>query len=557
MNKLFLMVLALLMACEAPRASVPVGIKMSAQTAFCSGKGRPFAVKDIDTVRVIVTDKDKDGNTIALLDNTTGVGSSGDMTVPDIPETPDACVTLMATMNDGTQWYARRRHLNVRASRSIDLDMVLEPYGRFVCIGHDQTGIKPLMFPATVRMADGRVLIAGGFTKAEYDKTAGTVTLSEPSRQAYIYDSYKGTFQKVESMMSEGRAAFAMVNLNVEMGQQVVLFGGAKKMTMYLDPGKSLSKFPLQWVASDALKSYEVFDVSGLKFVPTGKDAKGLQKEMLVGRVFPRVVAMHDNTVLVTGGGLPPLDAYQYMLAQVYSPYANNDTGGFQPDCDCLSMQVQRSGHAIAQITTTVLPQRLIIGGTTDPKNFAEIYTESSLQKEGVNGAFHAIPLNKGLPLRFFPTLSPLGGRDFLLTGGLDYSSKAFKVSSDAYYILTVNKDSSAISVKGGTFKGLGRFFQQAAVLTDVGLVAITGGNRDFSGTAQGNLMFYDIKTGKFIAQPAGDDAFIPKAGFSGLALPDDTLMFVGGVNDYTNPAATNGMAEIYSSSAIPVELYK
>lgn len=560
MNKRFLVALIFIMGCGAPRASAPVGIRMSAQTSFCSGKGTAFAPGNVNKVRVIVTGKkDAVGKTIALLDHNTSVGSQGQITVPDIQESSDACVTLLATMKDGAQWYARRRHLDIKANRPVDLDMVLEPFGRFVCVGNDVAGIKPVMFPATVSLVGGRILIAGGFTKAEYDKTAHTVTLSEPSRQAYIYDSYKGTFQKVKSLMSEGRAAFAMVNLNVEMGEQVVVFGGAKKMVMHLDAGASMKAFPLQWSAADSLKSYEVFDVAKLKFLVTGKDADGVQKQMNVPRVFPRAVALHDNTVLVTGGGLPPKDAYQYMGAQIYSPYEDNEKGNFQPDCDCLNMQVQRNGHAIAKIVTTSLPKRLIIGGTTDPKHFAEIYMESSLQKDGINGAFHPITLNKGLPLMFFPSLSPLGDSEFLLTGGLDYDPKtrSFKASNDAYYILSVNKDASAITVNGGTFKGLGRFFHQAMVLPEVGLVAIAGGFNDFSGKATGNIIFYNMKTHKFMAQPVKDDAFVPKVGFSGIALPDDTFMFVGGGNDYTNPAAGNSLAEIYSSSAVPVELYK
>jgi len=570
MNKLFLGVLIMIMGCDVPKGSAPVGIKMSAQSAFCSGNKSPFAVENVQNVRVIVTGKEtnKDGttSTIALTDHTTDIDSKGTITVPDITENTDACLTLMATMKDGTQWYARHRHINIKANKKVNLDMVLNPYGRFVCLGNNQAGIKPVMFPVTASLTNGQVLIAGGFTKAVYDKTAHTVTLSEPSRQAYIYDPFKGTFQKVNSLMTEGRAAFAMVDLNVETGEQVVLFGGAKKITMLVDSGDSISEFPLQWTANDALDSYEVFDVAGSKFIAAGNDVENnAPKKMLVGRVFPRAVALHDNTVLITGGGLPPRDKYEYTSARIYSPYEDKDKdgkphGNFQAGCsNCLNMQVQRNGQAIATIVTTGMPKHLIIGGTTDPANFAEVYTESSLQKGSIDGAFKNITFNKGLPLMYFPTLSPIGDTKFLLTGGLNYipKTKSFKVSTDVYYILTFQNDNKPIQVEAGTFKGLGRFFHQAHTMSAVGLVAITGGFNDFSGIAKGDVLFYNITTKKFTARPATDDAFNPIAGFAGMTLPDDTLMFVGGIKDYTGTNTVNGLAEIYTSSSVPVELYK
>ncbi len=569
MNRPFLAVLAALLlvasACEPPRASAPVGIKLSALSNFCSGKGTAFNIKSVNDVRVIVTGRSSASQDIvALLDHHTSVDpSSGAMKVPDIPESGNACVTLLATMSDKSQWFARRRHVQIIPQRPTDLDMVLVPYGRFTCIDRDKSGtIKPTMFPATVSLTDGRILIAGGFTKAEYAKDGSSVTLSAPSTQAYIYDPYKGTVTRIDSPLTEGRAAFAMVDLNVESGEQVVLFGGAKKMTMRIDSGNSLSSFPLQWTSGDALNTYEVFDVNDMKFTAAGKDENGNPKMMTMGRVFPRAFVMQDNTVLVTGGGLPPKDAYSYIKAQVYSPYEDKGKGNFLGACRCLSMQAQRNGHAIATIVTSGAPQHLFVGGTTDTKNFAEIYVESAHQKEGVNGTFQHVSVDKSMPLRFFASLSPIGGRDFLLTGGLDYDPKhkAFLIKDrlyDAYYILSVNKQGTAIHVSSGSFKGLGRFFQQALPLPGDNLIAVVGGFNDFSGTAKAGILFYNVLTRKFSNQPAGDEKFIPKAGFAGTVLPDDTLMIVGGMHDYNTITSGKGLAEIYSSSAVPVELFK
>ncbi len=552
-----------------------VGVVASALTSTCETGDAP---QGLDRVKIVVTGlkqvEDESGNlawkTRELGDpvsadiDKSGTGTGGewsqDVVVKGVDAGIDRTLTILGYTSgqDTPTWFGRRREVSVTQDRTTEVELVLTRFGRFTCLDAP-SAFSQRAFPASVVLGDGRVLLSGGFT-GNADIGGGSFELRDPSASAFVYDPANGSIVQVGDM-TVARAGHAMVYLPLADGEKVLVFGGATKMTV-----KGGSEFPLDVDAAATLDSFEIFDVATLAFLPAGQDYAGKDKKMGRGRVFPSVGRLSDNSILITGGGRWPLAASDYTLAEIWAPYADKDANGENPRGGMLDVGTglvllrQHNGAAMVKLdeTTQGLSRYLVIGGTTGADANVEIFKQASKPEDGVVGAFQARSAS-GLPLLFFPTVTPLkqdaeGRKRFLVVGGAEYKSARLSAPLAKAWILSVDAQDK-VAVEAIDTPCAARFLHKTIGSFDADGAVVLGGFTDFGQVANGNACFFDLATKTFSMVPQGQPEFFARAANVAERLIDDSLLLAGGLVNVSDLDGTPGLLELYTPPSLKTNL--
>jgi deoxycytidylate deaminase len=185
--------------------------------------------------------------------------------------------------------------------------------------------MQPVLVQATAtRLADGRVLIAGGMSR-DTGNPAAPLGMPHPVGLAEIYDPATGMFTKTGSMA----APRVMYTATLLLDGRVLVAGGADQMDGFGN-----------------LATAELYDPSTGKFTATGS--------MSIGRAEHTAALLTDGRVLVAGGyggGTSPL-----ATAEIYDPA----TGRFTKTGP---MTVARRNHSAMLLGNGRV---LIAGGQTE-----------------------------------------------------------------------------------------------------------------------------------------------------------------------------------------------
>jgi hypothetical protein len=536
-----------------------LGVVVSA-LSDCSGESGKDPFAEIRRVRVDVTGPDRDtGKLVELASaNKTVSGGSASITLGGIPAGAGRNVTILgyAAGAPDTQptWFGRHRQIQITQDRVNTVDLVMARYSNFTCVTAP-TSYPASLFPAVVRLGDGRVLITGGFTKAT-DAGSGKYVLENPTDVAVLYDPATGQVSQTANTMTSRRAGHAAVYLPLADGEKVLIVGGVKTMAL-----KDDGTFPFDLSIADALNSYEIFDVKTGTFEAAGSDKNGHPKQMLVNRAFPVAARLFDNTVLIAGGGKWPVDSAEYLKAEIWAPAADEKTGILMDLGPALPvMNAQHNGLAAVKLEDTKegLSRFLFVGGTTDAKNMVEVYTQSSRQSDGVSGVFATLTAS-GVPALYFPSITALNNRQFLVLGGVPYSGGKFQAPTAEAYLLKIGANDAVEVKKFATAACSGRFFHSASPTYEGDAAVILGGFKDFTGKAAGDACFFrlaDVDKEPFSALAAGQKPFLSRAGHRVEGLIDDTLLVVGGMTGRDTLSGSHpGMIEVYAPPTLKLDL--
>ncbi len=526
----------------------------------CWPDSRPWAEVVRLDVRVSGPSRET-GQTVVLAQKSENVESSlPKLVLADVPFGIDNVVTVTGYSADSLvpSWFGRQRDVAVTQGSMTEINVVLTKIGEDTCLTTPAT-LTQRVFPATAVLGDGRVLVTGGFSKS-LGQADGSFEWVSPEKNAYLYDPSTGAVTEVGSMTSP-RAGHGMVYVPLPDGEKVLVFGGVNRATFRSD-----LSFPLSISTEDSLSSYEVFDVASKTFLEAGNDYAGRPKQMLLPRAFPSLSRLFDNTVLVTGGGRWPLDTASYATAELWAPYGDKDENGANPRGGLLDLRnglAQNRQHAGATVvkledTPQGLSRFLIVGGTTNSDAVVEIYTQSSRQDQGANGAFrsHAV---SGLPLLYFPSvtsLPPSENRDkkFLVVGGAIYNNGKLAEPQSQAWILTVNVEDN-ITAEVMEAPCASRFFHQAAGSDKSDRAVLMGGYKDFSGAVNGDLCGFDFGSMTFTTLQDPGPGFGARVGFVLQRLDDDRLLVVGGTRDKAFQTDPAGVLSLYTPPNLEIDL--
>jgi hypothetical protein len=553
-----------------PAESIPqFDVTLGAVTTSCGGAAKnPLA--EIKTLKLVVRGPNDAGELVNLGDTKTQAFSSGQsqITFKDVPAGSPREITLLGYKSGSTSpvWFARKSGLNIQKTKTIPLDLTLMALEGFTCLG--QASVAPIpnvVFPTTTRMADGKVLIAGGFANAA--KAAdGTYTLEAPSDTAYVFDPGTGKFDTVKTKMIARRAAHSAIYL--PQLNQVLLVGGATKM-------KVAPNLPPTWTATDGVNPpYEIYDVA------TGTFLAGANPQNAKKRVFPNLLRLSDDYVASVGGApWPVADFAAYSQSDLFSKAEKDfvDIGGALPAV------AVRGGSAVAEMgpTDEGTARYLIWGGNVQRSTDKAVGPVAEAFHESLalgTGAFDASFTFSGdfdsKTVLMFPTLTFLGTGtnakndwtdlaegtrkvDRLLSvGGIRWDTGAQKWLAPGVndaYLLTVLPSTpttkARIAVKKVSGLKGGLYLHQASAV-GANHVLFTGGFGNFAAAPETLAMqAFDIKASKFLADsaiPAVSD-FVPRAGHSGLVLPNDCVLMFGGVDAFSSlNGAGAALSDIY-----------
>jgi Kelch motif len=334
---------------------------------------------------------------------------------------------------------------------------------------------------ATV-LADGRVLVAGGYFNAL------------PIVFADVYDPRTGAFAATGSMsVTRG------FDTATRLSDGRVLFAGG-------DPAKWNFRGPL-------IASAELYDPTTGTFSPIGS--------LTTARNLHTATLLLDGRVLITGGS----DVFEHALAsaEVYDP----TTGTFSPTG---SMHVARGFHT----ATLLLDGRVLITGGDDEGWGNGHFLASAEIYDPKTGTFK--PTGSMAARRSGHTATLLADGRVLIAGGYNEvnDGNTSLASAEIY------------SPKSGTFTSTGsmaaaRTFHTATLLAD-GRVLVTGGAADgwgYKGPFYASAELYDPKTGKFTATGPMADTL---ASHTATLLSDGRVLIAGGYDG----AADVATAELY-----------
>jgi hypothetical protein len=520
-------------------------------SAPTTGPG-PFGA--VSEITVSVTGVDRlTGRTGTLAERTARLTEDRALTLSGVPEGA-AREVIVTGEGGGSTWYGRDTGLTVRRNEDTAASLLLAPLGSFSCVPAPEA-IADVVFPASVDLGDGRVLVTGGFEEVTADG------VGKPSTQAWIFDSKTGVREVIAGGLGEGfgRGAHAMV-LIPEAGQVVVL-GGAKRLDLIPSAG-----FPLSLDTADARDDALVFDIATKTFRP-------VEGAMRVGRAFPRAQQLADGTVIVTGGGAWPYVSSddRYYEVDFYDHEALGGLGGFL-DIPKLRSFYSRVGHSLTLIGTTSegLSELLIWGGTTLDRslgNPGEVYRQSGRQREGVNGTFSEVCITSSTgqapSFLYFHETTRLADNRFLVTGGVvpGAGDSLQAPAAEEAWILTYYPDvSDTICPRGRVIQadrvpgfGPGRVFHSASS-SDLRHVSVIGG---FAGleqlTGASTVLTFDRAQLGGTPWRSETAASAMRGGHAAIATPSGFIFLAGGSADL-RPGAVGGRvtSELWAPTTLP-----
>jgi hypothetical protein len=490
------------------------------------------------------------------------------------------CADSDCPANDCSAYaYGRRRGIRVGLGGATDLQMVLLKVGGFAkasSVG-DMTNRA---FPTVVDLGDGRVLVAGGFKEARAVRGGG-FELSSASVEPFVFDGTTGQVVELNTTMRLPRGAASGVLVNIDE-PKVMIFGGAKKMTIYPSGGDKLV-----YVSDEDTKdldSFEVFDVKTMRFLEPG-ELKQTDDDwkMSSSRVLPLVLVMADKSLVVLGGPTVETkdkngDFIEWKEEEVMVSNAEEVGDGGEPEAQKIVRPVRRdlpeipfayhfapSGARLQSVQGRF--RYLVFGGTTNGQGILELYTEAS--SKDVSGSFEG--LTSGIPkIPYMMSFLPLTGADvktneylFLAVGGAFKEGNKFN-RADTAYVIGVVPDKKLVHLKSSSSECAKRLFYSAFPSVVPGKVVMVGGFRGEANDPGALTCFFDVNKfidlakqgqsidGAFFEPPAGEGSLDPPRGAHGaLRLENDAILLVGGLSLQDNTLSGSLPVEIYAPSTI------
>jgi len=341
-------------------------------------------------------------------------------------------------------------------------------------------------------LADGRILIAGGYTDVE-------VALAS----AEVYDPSADAFSPTGSM-ADARGLHTATRL---ADGRVLIAGGG----------------PANWVSTafPYLASAELYDPATGTFLPTGT--------MTMPREDHTATLLEDGRVLIVGGN--DEGSHTTPTAELYDP----STGAFSPTG---SLRTARGFH-----TATLLADGrvLIVGGDAAAWEDSGPFLASAEIYDPATGTFSpAGPLAEGRS-HHAATLLPDGR--VLISGGVTSGGDSVSLASAELF----DPATGTFSPTGPMTDG--RVYHTATVLSD-GRVLVTGGcpfGRVYANNPQflKSAELYDPATGTFT--PTGSMSF-GRTWAAAMLLTGDRVLITGGVGDGSTISLDT--AEIYDPAS-------
>ncbi len=526
------------------------------------------ATTDIEDITVFISGKNSDGENFDICE-AHGLGGSS-LTVASVPEGDGHKLELFGTGGQVT-WYAAEPSLDVERNGETAVELLLTPHGGFACVPTDTT-YPNVVFPASVELPDGKILITGGFTAIQDD--GGKQYLTQPTNQAVIFDPRTGALEHQGSMGASGteggRGGHAMAFIASQTGAhggKVLIIGGLTRLEVDFDGG-----FPVvaDETKTDVLNDYILYDVASKTFT-TGTN------KMDQKRAFPRVYAMPDETVLISGGGTwPEEDSTAYLDVELYQFDADTagGTGKFL-NTKSFTSYYPRSGHSLTFVKSTDdgLAHLLMWGGTTaddgdddDGADYAvaELVKQSALQTDPVapiDGSFQQVEVKSSdggsIPRMFFHEMTPLSSEAFLLTGGakVDSDGDGLKTPSNdaAWVIVYRDDDGPEATVTKVPGLGSGRVFH-TAITPDDENVAVLGGFNGSTAVDDDTVAFFDFLTGDWSTPPEAGSDFVSRGGHTTALMRSGSVLLLGGESDLDGFGVSphRAFVEVYTPSIIP-----
>ena len=576
-----------------------VGVQLAPILASCDPNGVQFNNLGTFQVEATVTGADSSGEPILLGSASGQINTSGSgLEISGIAEGSGRVVTIKGTLADGSAMYSRARNVSVFPKQDTLLEMLLVPAGSFGCLEVPQD-FGNILFPATVTLPDGRVVIAGGY-QAVTDQ-AGTTVLTGASDKVFVFDGRRGTFQRVPDLMSSPRGAAGAAYLPGQ--RKVVIFGGARELRF----DKAGDDFPFSFINTDAIRSYEVLSVDAMDVrlgnpqatdpifleIPTESTAGNPPNQMLKARVFPRhIVLDQDDAVLVTGGGQWPEDVDSgYLEAEYFHPKAFSGVGGFVDPKGGLVTNSIRAGHSMIVLgySSTGMTRALLWGGTNDTGAAAEVFLQGSATGPTIDGVFVPVVLRGDAVPTYFHSAARLGTDRVLVVGGVNPDGANLSAGGDAgAYILDYSTDGNFHYIDVTQVPGLdgARYFSALGVTGDGGVATVLGGWTGSDGSPSTSILTavldptavgqnakgdcddenpcsgtrtcidgacYDgMANGQAYRSFFSDGSFDGLGGMGAQVLPNDAMLIVGGLLDPSViDSLSFGVAETFVSATI------
>ena len=494
---------------------------------------------------------DKGGTVIRKLFDST-FGAQAGIAVDRVAANDLYEVTVVGLVGGKPKYFARSKNVSVRVDATTALEMVLAPFNDVACIDMKTVG-KPThrVFPASVRLSDGRVFVSGGFAAVTTD--GGTPVLTQPQDKSWFFDPKTGTVSEGPTL-THARGAHAAIYIASQ--KKVVLIGGATKLPFSDNP----DKLGLQYDAQNALNTIEIIDVStkGKEQIVTG------DLQMMLKRVFPVVVPLGSSEVLITGGGNWPESKSDFKEAELFNAKSNElastvTVTDFAP----------RAGHTLTfvkneTISGATVEVFLAWGGTTTDHKAAFLLNTRGLEQSQPTFATAVFTSDSAsFDRTYFHSMTPLEGDRFLALGGvaLDGSDLSKVDATQAYlvsYSMTDGKRTLKVEEIGGFPKGR---WAHTATSHDGKQVAIVGGFTGLNGDGSDQVVYFDGDTQKFSTSPQ-PPAFAPRGGHTATLLQDDALYLAGGIQTTADLAGTEVVLSdvyvpgnvVYCTAAKPAE---
>lgn len=452
-----------------------------------------------------------------LFDQTVGVGgdvSIGNVRVNDLYE-----VTAVGLVGGQPKYFGRAKNVSVRVDAATDLSLTLAPFNDVACIDTKPAGNpNHRLWPASVRLADGRVFVTGGF--GGITTAGGKAELTNASDKTFFFDPRDGSVA-LGPTLKQGRGGHAAIFVPSE--KKVVLIGGASRMPFSDTP----DRIGLQFDPQTALNTVEVIDVSTKAGAVV---ASGIT--MKFKRVFPQVALIGTGEVIITGGGAWPEANADYKTSEIFDARTDELTSAitvidFAP----------RSGHTLTFVKNETVESStveifLAWGGTTaDSKAAFLVNTRGQQQAQPTFATAKFTADSAPLDRTWFHSVTPLSNDRFLVLGGVSNTgSKLDRLEADFAWLATYARSDNERTIKVEKLSGFpnGRW-GHSATSHDGAAATIIGGFTSLTGDGSSSVVYFDGVKKAFSTSPQ-PPSFAPRGGHAATPLLDDSIFLAGGV---------------------------
>lgn len=546
-----LLAAALAAGCAAPSApEAPARSSHTVSLPLGSGACGPAAdrvvraVDDVHALRVYLTQRASDGETRLAYAGDASLRPDGALDLGGLPEGSGYKLEVFGQGASGT-WYGMRPSVDIAADSSAPLDLLLTRLGTFSQVTVD-TSFTNVLFPATVELGDGRVMVSGGFQDVSEQE------VGNPSRQWFILDPRTGTLD-AKGTVPDGQQRGAHTMVYLPTTNEVLFVGGARRLKV-----DTTRPFPVTYSKSqgNGVSQGLVFSVTDQRFAPLSDDHVMKTGIKALGRAFPRAAVLPNGTVVVTGGGEWPTDNdTDFRRVSVFDPA----DGGRFLSTPGLTTLAARAGHSMTFLGQGADGAELLLwGGVPDGEEVAEVLTVSRAEDGTVSGTAAPVVIEGETPPHtFFQVLTPLGGNRFLATGGArpDASDggRLGAPQDDEAWLVTYGEPGGQPTVTLDAVPGLGagRVFHGAMPTADHGSVFVLGGFAGDKALDHDKVMRFDTGEMRWDVAPE-TGAFLGRGAHAVVPMVNGKALLVGGESALANKGDVScGYVEVFTPSSI------